>query len=106
MLGKQFGEQALDGGVERRPLGKLGFQHGGDVVQRAGHGCIQGNICRSDVLGGAEGAEFKLVAGERERAGPVAVGRVLRQRRERIDEKLHRLPLPDLAGRAGSEFVD
>ena len=90
VLGKQFGEQALNGGIERRPLGKLGFKHGGDVIQRAGHCRIQGNIRRGDILGGAQSAELKLVAGKREWAGPITIGQIARDIRKHGDAYLER----------------
>ncbi len=85
MLRKEPGQKALDGGVERRALGKLGLKHVRDVVQRAGHGRVQDNVRGGDVLGGAEGAEFELVAGEGKGARPIAVGEVARDVRQHGD---------------------
>ena len=51
----------------------------GKGLERLGHGSIEHQVGVGDVLLGAAGTELKLVAGESERGGAVAVGVVLHQ---------------------------
>ena len=78
-------EHFLDGGVQllRVALG-LRLQLGGDVVERLGDDRVEDHERAGDGLAGADRAELELVAGEGERAGAVAVARVLRQRRQGV----------------------
>ena len=89
MLAEQTGQQFLQGGIEARTGAHSSFQLGGDVVQGAGHGRVQGDVHRRDGLGGTHGPEFELVAGEGKGAGTVTVGKIHGQGRQGGNADLH-----------------
>ena len=76
------GEQVLDGLVEVFAALDVGFELGGDEVERLGDDRVEHRVGAGDVGTGADGAELKLVAGEGERAGAVAVAGFLGKRRQ------------------------
>ena len=89
VFAEQTGQQILQGVVQFLSAFHGGFQLGGDIVQGAGHGAVQGDIGRSDGLGGAYGPELELVAGKGEGTGTVAIRVVARQGRQRGNADLH-----------------
>ena len=78
-------EELLQVGVE---VARHGVQLVGERVERLGDDRIQHHLVLGAVLGGARRAELELVAGEGERGGAVAVGRVARKRRQRVHADL------------------
>ena len=69
-------------------LGGRGFEVGGHRIEGIGHGGIQHHVWKRDALTRGHGAEFELIAGERERAGAVTVASVARQLRQHADSHI------------------
>ena len=76
VVGDDVLEHVLHGGVELGPVGQLALELGGDVVEGLGQDGVDGDHGPGDGLQRAGGPELEPVAGEGERAGPVAVARV------------------------------
>ena len=74
-------EQGLEGGVEILGL----FQNIGKPPQFLGHNGVEYGVGAGDGLGGAQHTEFKLIPGEGQRRGAVAVGGVLWDFRQGVD---------------------
>ena len=76
--GAEYGAHHLEHGVVHLlRLLELGAQRGGEFVERLGDGCVEQAHRERDGGRRADGAEFELVARERERRRAVAVGVVL-----------------------------
>ena len=74
-----------NGGVEILRI----LQLVGIAFQLFGNCGVQHDVCVSDAHGASRHAEFEFIAGERERRGAVAVGRILGERGQDIHTQLH-----------------
>ena len=74
------------------------------VVQRFGDRHVQGDVGERDALIRRHGAELELVAGERKRAGAVAVAGVARQLRQHADADVE--DAARLGGLGAARFLD
>ena len=83
-----LGEELADGLVQVLALGRRRLELVGDRVERIGHRRVQHHVREGDALPRRHGAELELVAGERERAGAVAIARVARQLRQHADAEV------------------
>ena len=88
------------------PLGHQRLELGGDVVQRLGQDGVDRHHRAGDGLQRPRGPELEAVAGEGERAGPVAVARVGRQHRQRVDPDLQGALLLGARGAALGDLVE
>ena len=70
MIRQSLTDQFLQGGIK---IGGV-FQHIGKFPQLLRHDGVQGDVGPGDGLGGAQHPQLKLVAGEGQGAGAVAVG--------------------------------
>ena len=89
MGGEGVLDHSRDGLLEVLTLCNGGLQGIGHIRQHLGHGGIDDHVGHGDVLGGAQGAELKLVAREGEGGGTVAVGGVLAEGGDRGDTQIH-----------------
>ena len=78
-LGDELGQQRLDLGVEVLAGGDGLLERRGDLVEALGDDRVEHHVGAGDRLARSDGAELELVAGEGERAGPVAVAGVAGQ---------------------------
>ena len=85
MLGKAPGHQLLEGGIKIHGA----LQLVGKLLQLLGHDGVQGDVGVCNRLGRAQHTELKLVAGEGNGGGAVAVGGVLGNYRQHIHADLH-----------------
>ena len=77
-----FGSSSATACLERLAALRRLLELGGHVVERLGHRHVQRDVRVGDALVRRHRAELELVAGERERAGAVAVAGVARQLRQ------------------------
>ena len=103
VLGVHLLQHLLDRLIQRLAGADAGFQLGRDVVERVGHDRVQDRDRDARGLARTDGAELEAVAGEGERAGAIAVARVTRQVRQRIDADLQ---LAAGLGRLGAAGLD
>jgi hypothetical protein len=89
VLGDDLGEQGLHCLIEVLAVADSLLQLGGQVVQRVRHDRVDDDQRHGNRLSGARRPELEPVAGERERAGAVAVTRIGRQRGQRVDTNNH-----------------
>ena len=87
MGGERLLQQLLQGGLEVCGL----LQTVGELAQLLSHDGVEHHVGAGDGLGGAQHTEFKLVAGEGQGGGAVAVGGILRDLRHGIHADLQLL---------------
>ena len=80
-----FVSSVLDGELQLLAFLQALLELGRAVVERLGDGHVERDVRERDALVGRHRAELELVAGERERAGAVAVARIARQLRQHAD---------------------
>ena len=96
------GKDGLEGLVEILAGFQVAFEGGGDVVEGFGHDGVEHRVGAGDGLAGGDGAELKLVAGEGEGRGAVAVAGIARELRQNADAQFHRAAV--LGGGGGCLF--
>ena len=88
-----LGKDALDQLVERGREVLRALQLLRELLKLFGHDRVEDGVRAGDGLAGAEASEFELVAGEGDRGGAVAVGRILGNGRQDVHADAQALAL-------------